>query len=70
VPSRRIRQTVEFETDDEALAHGMTMTWTFEPRHDATEVTVTAEHVSAAIGQADHVDGLKASLENLGRFVG
>jgi uncharacterized protein YndB with AHSA1/START domain len=69
VPNRKIRETVEFETDDGALAPGMTMTWTFEPRGDATEVTVKAENVPAAIGRADHIEGLTASLDNLARFV-
>jgi uncharacterized protein YndB with AHSA1/START domain len=69
VPNRRIRETVEFETNDGALAHGMTMTWTFEPRGDATEVTVKAENVPAAIGRADHIEGLTASLHNLARFI-
>ncbi len=70
VPNRRIRQTVEFETDDESLAQGMTMTWTFEPQAEATEVIVTADNVPAAIDREDHIEGLTASLENLARFVG
>ena len=70
VPNRKIRETVQFETDDAGLARGMTMTWTFEPRQEATDVTVMAEHVPAAIRRADHVEGLTASLENLARFVG
>jgi uncharacterized protein YndB with AHSA1/START domain len=70
VPNRMIRETVEFETNDRGLAHGMTMTWTFEPRPEATEVTVMAENVPAAIGREDHVAGLSASLENLARFAG
>ena len=70
-PGRRIRQTVEFESDDEALARGMTMTmtWTFEPRQQGTEVRVTAEGVPRAIRREDHLEGLTASLDNLGRFV-
>jgi uncharacterized protein YndB with AHSA1/START domain len=70
VPNRKIRETVEFETDEVALAPGMTMTWTFEPRGDATEVTVMAENVPAAIDRADHIEGLTASLANLARFTG
>lgn len=68
-PNRRIRQTVEFETADPALASGMTMTWAFHPREDATEVVVTADNVPAAIGREDHLEGLNASLDNLARFV-
>ena len=69
VPGRRIRQTVEFESGNEALASGMTMTWTFEPRQGGTQVTVTAEGVPPEIGREDHLEGLTASLENLARFV-
>jgi uncharacterized protein YndB with AHSA1/START domain len=68
-PGRRIRQTVEFESDVEALAGEMMMTWTFEPRQQGTEVSVTAEGVPRAIIREDHIKGLIASLENLGRFV-
>ena len=68
-PGRRIRQTVEFESDDEVLARGMTMTWTFELRQQGTEVRVTAEGVPRAISREDHLKGLTASLDNLGRFV-
>lgn len=70
VPNLMIRETVEFETNNRELAHGMTMTWTFEPRQEATQVTVMAENVPAAIGREDHLEGLNASLENLARFAG
>ena len=68
VAGRRIRQTVEFESEDGPIAPGMTMTWTFVPTSTATEVTVTAERVPGAIHEADHLEGLKSSLENLARF--
>ena len=69
VPGRRIRQTVEFESDDEALARGMTMTWTFEPRETGTQVTVTSDGVPPEIGREDHLKGLTGSLDNLARLV-
>jgi uncharacterized protein YndB with AHSA1/START domain len=70
VPGRTIRQTVEFESEDAALARAMTMTWNFVPLGEATEVTVTAQNVPAAIAEDDHLEGLNSSLGNLARFVG
>ena len=70
IPNRRIRETVEFVTNHGALGYGMTMTWTFEPRGEETEVTVAAENVPEAITREDHLAGLTASLENLARYVG
>lgn len=69
VAGRRIRQTVEFESDDEAFSRGMTMTWTFDPAPDGALVSVTAENVPAAIGKEDHDEGLTSSLANLAAFV-
>lgn len=69
LPNRRIHETVEFETNGGTLAHGMTMTWTFEPRRKGTEVIVVAANVPAAIGREDHLEGLAGSLENLAQFV-
>ena len=46
------------------------MTWSFEPTPAGTRVTITEENVPARISQADHHEGLRASLENLARFVG
>ena len=69
VAGRRIRQTVEFESDDTALSRAMTMTWTFDPAPHGTLVAVTAENVPAAIGKEDHDEGLSSSLEHLAAFV-
>lgn len=69
IPNREIRQTVEFESEDTALAGRMTMIWKFEPKQDGTEVNVTAEGVPPAIGKEDHMKGLNGSLANLARFV-
>ena len=69
VAGRRIRQTVEFESDDEALSREMTMTWTFDPAPQGTSVSVTAENVPLAISKEDHDEGLTSSLENLAAFV-
>jgi uncharacterized protein YndB with AHSA1/START domain len=68
-PGKRIMQTVEFESADAAFAGEMIMTWTFEAVPDGTLVTIAAEHVPPGITKADHDAGLRASLENLQRFV-
>lgn len=65
----RIVQSVQFEAEDPAFAGEMTLTWFFEASAGATRVTVAAENVPAGIDPADHLAGLRSSLENLSRFV-
>ena len=48
---------------------GLTMTWSFEPRQESTEVTVMADNVPAAIGRKDHIEG-PPHHSRLARFVG
>lgn len=69
VDGRRIKQSVEFESDDPSFAGEMTMTWTFEAASGGTKVTVTAENVPSGIRKEDHDVGLASSLENLATFV-
>jgi uncharacterized protein YndB with AHSA1/START domain len=66
---KRIVQTVEFDSTDPAFAGEMTMTWSFDPAATGTRVTVTAENVPPGISKADHDEGLRASLANLGRHM-
>lgn len=68
-PERRIVQSVEFASDDPALAGEMLMTWSFEPVPSGTLVTITAERVPPGIRPEHHDEGLRSSLENLARFV-
>jgi uncharacterized protein YndB with AHSA1/START domain len=68
-PNERIVQSVEFEAEDPAFAGEMTLTWFFETVAGSTRVTVAAESVPPGIAQADHLAGLRSSLENLSRFV-
>lgn len=68
-PGKRIVQSVEFESADEAFAGEMTMNWTFETVPEGAHVTVTAKNVPPGITQEDHDAGLRASLENLARFL-
>jgi uncharacterized protein YndB with AHSA1/START domain len=67
VAGRRIRQTVEFESEEGPVGSGMTMTWTFVATATATEVTVMAERVPGSIDKADHLKA-NSSLDNLARF--
>ena len=69
LPGKRIVQSVEFQSDDPAFAGTMTMTWSFEPEHGGTKVSVSAAGVPSGISKADHDAGLKSSLENLARFI-
>lgn len=69
IPNRRIKQTVEFESEDQAFAGEMTMTWAFDTVPNGTQVTITAENVPSGISKEDHDTGLNSSLENLARFV-
>lgn len=68
-PGKRIKQTVEFESDDQEFAGQMMMTWSFEQAAGGTLVTVAAENVPSGISKEDHNAGLQSSLENLTRFV-
>lgn len=42
-PTRRMVQSVEFDSDDASLWGEMIMTWSFEPTAAGTMVTITAE---------------------------
>lgn len=68
-PGARITQTVEFESGDPAFAGEMIMTWSFERVSGGTAVTITAENVPTGIAHAEHVAGLRESLENLARYL-
>jgi uncharacterized protein YndB with AHSA1/START domain len=68
-PDKRIVQSVEFESADASFAGEMTVSWSFESLREGTRVTVSAENVPTGITKADHDAGLRASLENLARFL-
>ena len=68
-PGMRIVQSVAFESPESSLADEMIMTWTFDRTATGTRVTITAENVPSSISRADHDAGLRASLENLARFL-
>lgn len=68
-PGKRIAQSVEFESAESSLAGEMIMTWTFDRAATGTRITITAENVPSGISREDHDAGLRASLENLARFL-
>jgi uncharacterized protein YndB with AHSA1/START domain len=68
-PSRRIVQSVVFESSDASFGGEMIMTWSFEAAPGGTLVTVTAERVPPGIGPEDHEVGMRSSLQNLSRYL-
>jgi uncharacterized protein YndB with AHSA1/START domain len=69
VPDVRVRQEVDFESDDPSFAGTMTMTWEISTVGDETVVDITAEDVPDGISAEDHVAGMTSSLENLGHYL-
>ncbi|GAS90822.1 SRPBCC domain-containing protein [Mycolicibacterium brisbanense] len=68
-PDARLVWQVDFDSEDARFAGTMTMTWTTQPDGDGTRVTVTASDVPPGIGEADHLEGLRSSLEHLRGYV-
>ena len=68
-PSKRIVQTVEFESSDASFSGEMLMIWTFEVVPSGTNVVITAQHVPPGISEKDHREGLRASLQNLSKYL-
>ncbi|MBL8270169.1 SRPBCC domain-containing protein [Steroidobacter sp.] len=68
IPDRQIVQIVEFQSDDPQFAGEMTITWTFLPVPEGTQVTVRCEDVPPGIQPEDHQAGLASSLSNLADF--
>ncbi len=69
VPGRKIVEKVNFKSDDPSFAGTMTITTSFTPVNDGTEVRFTCEHVPPGIRPEDHQMGMHSSLENLAKFV-
>lgn len=68
-PGQRIVQSVAFRASDPAFAGEMQLSWSFDAVPGGTRVTVTAENVPSGISESDHAAGLRASLENLARYL-
>lgn len=69
VPGERIVEAVEFLTNDPAFAGEMRVITTFSPIPEGTEVTMCCENVPRGISEADHVDGIASTLDNLAAYV-
>lgn len=70
VEGQRVAQQVVFDSEDPRFAGTMTMVWELAEFPGGTLVTVSAYDVPSGISQADHVEGISSSLENLSAFVG
>ena len=65
VPGARVRQAVDFVSDDPANAGTMTMTWELSSADAGTRVDIRADDVPSGISAEDHAAGLASSLANL-----
>jgi len=68
-PDVRVVQTVDFVSDDPAVAGTMTMTWEVSAVDGGTRVDITADDVPDGISAEDHATGLASSLANLAEHV-
>lgn len=66
-PPARIVEAIRFVSDDPRFHGEMTMTATFDPRDDATEVTLLFEDLPPGLRPADNAEGARLSLEQLAR---
>ncbi len=69
VPNVRVRQTVDFVSDDPAFTGTMTMTWELSTTGAGTLVEMTAVDVPVGISAEDHRTGMTSSLANLATLV-
>lgn len=69
VPGALVAQTVDFVSDDPAFSGTMNMNWIIESDIEGALVTIKADHVPSGISEADHAEGMNASLANLARFL-
>jgi len=69
MPDALVVQSVVFVSDDPDFAGTMTMRWMLTPFGAETEVRIVAENVPPGIGEADHLEGINASLKNLATFL-
>lgn len=69
VRNERVVETIDFESEDPALAGTMTMAWTLTAVAGGTEIHVKAVDVPEGISAEDHRAGMRSSLDNLAAFV-
>lgn len=68
-PDERVRQEVDFVSDDPAFAGTMTLTWELSAHGGGTRVEVRAGDVPSGIAPEDHAVGLGSSLSQLAAVV-
>jgi len=69
VPGERVVWLVQFESNDEAFAGVIRMSWLLHATAGGTEVVIVANDVPPGISQHDHEVGMGSSLENLAAYV-
>jgi len=69
VPNEKVVESMEFETDNPALAGAMTLTTALSDAADGTEVVMSHEGIPDAIPAADNELGSRMALANLARLV-
>jgi uncharacterized protein YndB with AHSA1/START domain len=65
----RVVEEAEFVSEDLAFAGTMTMTWSLEPDHGGTRVTITATGVPDGISSTDHQEAFASTLRNLDAYL-
>ncbi|MGV3481509.1 MAG: SRPBCC domain-containing protein, partial [Sphingobium sp.] len=69
VPSQRIVELVDFQSDDPAFAGTMKITTSLTPVPGGTEVAITCENVPGGISPKDHQAGMNSTLANLAAYI-
>lgn len=69
VPDVRVKQGIDFLSDDPSFAGTMTMTWEISSLDRGSLVEIIAENVPDGIRAEDHAAGMESSLANLARYV-
>ena len=69
LPSKKIVQSVNFDSPDQAFAGEMTMEVTFEEAGEGTNVTIFFQNIPTGIRPEDNEAGTKSSLEKLAGYV-
>lgn len=69
VPSRRIVQTVTFDSDNPDFAGEMEMEVILEPQGTTTNVTIAFRNIPPGIDPKDNEAGTESSLQKLAQYV-
>lgn len=69
IPSQKIVQVTEFDSEDESFKGEMKMTVYFEPKGNETLVTILFDNIPQGIKPEDNEDGTRQSLDKLANYV-